>query len=45
MQNYIGELMPLFFDIFQDNNYRQRISFFKEPVVHYLWNCFRRDYA
>ena len=44
MHNYMGELMPLFFEIFQDNNYGQRVTFFKEPIIHHLWNRFRSDY-
>lgn len=44
MKTHIAELWPLFFEIFQDNNYPQRVTFFKEPVVQHLWTRFCSDY-
>ena len=36
------ELRPIIYEIFKDNNLKQRLSFFREPLIHFLWDRFRK---
>ena len=37
------ELRTNLYEIFTDNNNKQRVSFFREPLIHFLWDRFRRE--
>ena len=43
MRPFMNQLWPRFFEIFKDNNSNQRIGFFTEPLIHFLWNRFRKE--
>lgn len=45
MQPYLRELWTQFFEIFSDNSCNLRVAFFQDPLIHYLWDKFRRDYS
>jgi len=45
MKPYQESIWPQFFDIFSDNKFEQRVAFFQEELVHFLWNVFRNDNA
>ena len=45
MQPYIKVIWTQFFEIFSDNSCNQRVTFFQDPLIHYLWGKFRIDYA
>lgn len=36
------ELRPIIYEIFKDNNLKQRLGFFREPLIHFLWDRFRK---
>ena len=35
-------LLPQFHQIFMDNSENQRLLFFRDPLIHHLWNIFSR---
>ena len=45
MADMADQIFLHFFRIFQDNNSRKRTTFFREPVIQFLWNRFRHECA
>ena len=45
MAPFIDDIWPLFFRTFNETSHRQRVLFFSEPLVQYLWSKFRVDQA
>jgi len=41
MAPYEEELWPLFYEIFIDNSRKQRVQFFSDPLVQFLWAKFK----
>ena len=39
------ELRQRYFQFFVDNNTRERATFFRDPLIQFLWAKFRQDYA
>ena len=39
------ELRQRYFQFFVDNNTRERVTFFRDPLIYCLWAKFRHDYA
>ena len=45
MGDYHKEILSSYYEIFNENSKSQRINFFKDPLVQFLWSSFSEKHA